>query len=277
MSTAVWTDKPDLRSHRADAALKGAARLWFLMALVGQWFFLYYLLAFYGPSTLTGNFQAWTRNRMLFKGYVAGDTTGNLAFAAHALLAAVIAFGGALQIVPQIRARALAFHRWNGRVFMVTALGLSLSGLYMVWIRGSNPSVVGRVSISLNAVLIVAFIVLAWRSARRRDLVVHRRWALRLYLVANAQWFMRVIVMAWVLINRAMGVKVVFGGPFIYFADFACYLLPLAVLELYLLAQDKGGPRERFAVAGLLVALTVLMTVGMFGFSMFMLRIMAKA
>ena len=269
--------RPSLGEGTASAVLRGAARYWFVTAVIGQWFFLYYLLAFYGPSTLTGNFQAWSRNRLLFKGYVAGDTAGNLAFAAHALLAAVIAFGGALQIVPQIRARALAFHRWNGRVFMVTALGLSVSGLYMVWIRGSNPSLVGRLSISLNAVLIVAFAVLAWRSARRRDLAVHRRWALRLYLVANAQWFMRVIVMAWVLVNRAMGVKVAFGGPFIYFADFACFLLPLAVLELYLLARDKGGPRGRLAVAGLLIVMTLLMTVGMFGFSMFSLRILAKA
>jgi uncharacterized membrane protein len=269
--------RPSLGEGTASAVLRGAARYWFVTAVIGQWFFLYYLLAFYGPSTLTGNFQAWSRNRLLFKGYVAGDTAGNLAFAAHALLAAVIAFGGALQLVPQIRARALAFHRWNGRVFMVTALGLSVSGLYMVWIRGSNPSMVGRLSISLNAVLIVAFAVLAWRSARRRDLAVHRRWALRLYLVANAQWFMRVIVMAWVLVNRAMGVKVAFGGPFIYFADFACFLLPLAVLELYLLARDKGGPRGRLAVAGLLIVMTLLMTVGMFGFSMFSLRILAKA
>ena len=262
---------------RADTALQGAARLWFVTAVIGQWFFLYYLLAFYGPSTLTGNFQAWTRNRLLFKGYVAGDTAGNLAFAAHALLAAVIAFGGALQLVPQIRARALAFHRWNGRVFMTTALALSVSGLYMVWVRGANPSVVGKISTSLNAALILAFVALAWRAARRRDMSVHRRWALRLYLVANAQWFMRVGFMAWVLVHRALGAKVAFGGPFLYFADFACYLLPLAVLELYLLAQDKGGPRGRIAVAGVLVVLTVLMTIGMFGFSMLSLRILAKA
>src|SRR6185295_18158611 len=144
---------------------------------------------------------------------------GNLAFAAHALLAAVIAFGGALQIVPQIRARALAFHRWNGRVFLVTAVGLSLSGLYMVWVRGANPSVVGKVSTSLNAVLILTFAAFAWRAALRRDVSVHRRWALRLYLVANAQWFIRVGVFAWFLLNRAVGVKAGLSGPFFYFAD----------------------------------------------------------
>jgi uncharacterized membrane protein len=275
VTSALWTRNADLDS-RADTALRRAARLWFVMAVIGQWAFLYYLVAFYGPSTLTGNFQLWSRNRFLFKGYVAGDTAGNLAFAAHALLAAVIALGGALQIVPQIRARALAFHRWNGRVFLVTAVGLSVSGLYMVWVRGATPSVVGRISTSLNAVLILAFAAVAWRAARRREMSVHRRWALRLYLVANAQWFIRVGVMAWVLVNRAVGVKAGFNGPFLYFADFACYLLPLAVLELYLRAQDKAGPGGRFAMAGGLVVLTALMAVGMFGFSTFMWRILAR-
>jgi len=164
----------------------------------------------------------------------------------------------------------------NGRVFLVTAVGLSLSGLYMVWVRGANPSIVGKVSTSLNALLILVFAALAWRAALRRDVSVHRRWALRLYLVANAQWFIRVGVFAWFLLNRAVGVKAGFSGPFFYFADFACYLLPLAVLELYLYAQHKAGPGGRFAMAGGLVVLTALMAVGMFGFSMFSLRILAK-
>ena len=277
MTTAIWAHKADLDSM-ADIALARAARLWFLMAVIGQWFFLYYLVAFYGSSTLTGNFQAWSRNRFLFKGYVAGDTAGNLAFAAHALLAAVIALGGALQIVPQIRARALAFHRWNGRVFLVTAVGLSLSGLYMVWVRGANPNFVGKVSTTLNAVLILVFAALAWRAARRRDLTVHRQWALRLYLVANAQWFIRVGVFAWVILNRGpVGMNKTFDGPFNYFADFACYLLPLAVLELYLRAKDGAGPGARFAMAGGLLVLTVLMSVGMFGFSMFTWRHLLSA
>lgn len=39
----------------------------------------------------------------------------------------------------------------------------------------------------------------------------------------------------------------------------------LAVLELYLRAKESAGPSGRFAMAGGLVALTVLMGVGIFG------------
>ena len=127
MTTAALTGGRRAKAA-ADRALDAAARFWLLMAVIGQWIFLYYITAFYGVSTLAGNFPAWRKNHALIKGYVPGDTAGNLAFAAHALLAGVIAFGGAVQLIPQIRARAPAVHRWNGRLFAVTALELWVAG-----------------------------------------------------------------------------------------------------------------------------------------------------
>jgi uncharacterized membrane protein len=276
MSTAVMTNRWQL-SFVADTALKTAAGFWFVVAVIGQWAFLYYIVAFYGTSTFTGNFQAWTKNKFLNMSYVPGDTTGNLAFAAHALLAAVIAFGGAIQLIPQIRARAISFHRWNGRVFFVTALGLSVSGLYMEWVRGDRFNMVGAVAISINAVLIILFCVMAWRSAMAHEISTHRRWALRAYLVANAQWFTRVGVFAWIIVNRGpVGIGDNFDGPFIYFWDFGCYLVPLAVLELYLRAKESPGPRPRLAMASGLIVLTLLMGVGVFGFTGVSLKLLAR-
>jgi len=269
MSTAVLTNELRLNSI-ADTALEAAAGFWFLVAVIGQWAFLYYIVAFYGASTVTGNFQAWTKNIFLLKGYVAGDTAGNLAFAAHVLLAAIIALGGAIQLIPQIRTRAISIHRWNGRLFLLTALGGSVSGLYMEWVRGARINLVSAIGVSLNAVLIILFAGLAWRSALRRDISTHRLWALRTYLVANGQWFIRVGFMAWILSRRLVGIGGSFDGPFFLLWGFGSYLLPLAVLELYLLAKESAGPRGRFAMAGGLIALTILMGVGIFGFSTFM-------
>ncbi len=269
MSTAVMTNRFELNSV-ADTVLKTAAGFWFVVAVIGQWAFLYYLVTFYGPSTLTGNFQAWTRNTFLRMSYVRGDTAGNLAFAAHALLASVIAFGGAIQLIPQIRARAISVHRWNGRVFFATTLGLSVSGLYMEWVRGDRENTTSGLAISLNAVLIILFIALAWRSARTHEISAHRRWALRTYLVANAQWFTRVGFLAWMIIRGLLGGAESLDGPFGSFLNFGCYLVPLAVLELYLHATENAGPHGRFAMAGGLVVLTVLMGVGIFGIATFM-------
>lgn len=258
MSTAALTT--DLRLPSAGStALRAAAGLWFVVAVIGQWAFVYYIVAFYGPSTLTGNFQAWSRNKLLFKGYVPGDTAGNLFFAAHVLLAAVVTLGGTLQLVPQIRARALAFHRWNGRLFLLTAMVTALAGLYMTLLGGRRgKSLDGTVASTLNALLIFVFAALAWRSARARDVAAHRRWALRAYLVANGVWFIRVGFMAWALVSHGRGIS-----SFFRVWDFGCYLVPLAVLELYLRARDRGGAGGRFAMAGGLIALTGLMGLGM--------------
>lgn len=268
MSATALTQRLE-SSSVADSALKAAAGLWFLVAVIGQWAFLYYIVAFYGRTTLTGNFKAWTRNTYLRMSYVPGDTAGNLAFAAHALLASVIAFGGAIQLIPQIRTRAISIHRWFGRVFMVTALGLSVSGLYMEWVRGDRGGMIDALAISLNAVLIILFVTLAWRSAFRREISTHRRWALRTYLVANAQWFTRVGFMAWIIVSRKLlGISEGFDASFFLIWGFGCYLLPLAVLELYLRAKEYAGSLGQFAMAGGLVVLAVLMGIGMFGFQM---------
>jgi uncharacterized membrane protein len=259
---------PQARDARsiADAALGAAAGLWFTVALIGQWAFVYYIANFYGPSTFSGNLHAWSRNTNLVKGYVAGDTAGNLFFAAHALLAAVIAFGGALQLVPAIRRRAIVVHRWNGRLFMLVALGVAFSGLYLIWVRGSSPTFLGALATSLNGVLIIACVALAWRAALTHDVTAHRRWALRAYLVANGQWLFRVGVFAVALLDRKL------VEPFFVLWGFGCTLAPLAVLEVYLRIQDRGGPGRRLAMAGGLIVLSGLTALGIVGVYMAMWR-----
>jgi hypothetical protein len=238
--------------------------------MLGQWAFFYYIAAFYGSSTFTGNFEIWNRLEALGRTpYVAGDTGGNIAYAAHALGAGIIAFGGALQLIPFIRNRFPTFHRWNGRLFLLTVTGLSLSGFYLVWIRGTSPSTLDALSTTLNGVLILAFAGLALRSAMARDISVHQRWAMRLYLVSNAQWFLRVGVFSYLVVNRAVGYDVSFSDPFFDFWRWGCFLAPIAVLQLYFLAKDRGGALTRTAMSGGLIALTLLMGVGIFAFAMF--------
>jgi hypothetical protein len=274
MTSAVWTSRIAPKSL-ADGALKGAAGLWFATFAVGQAAFLYYILAFYGASILTGHFEVWAKNPDLIKGYVAGDIAGNLFFAAHVTLAAIVTFGGVLQLVPQIRVKAPAFHRWNGRVFLTTAAAASLAGFYMIWVRGSYLNLVGAAASSLNVVLVIAFGILAWRAVLAREITEHRRWALRIFLAANGVWFTRVAVFGWMTLNhRPVGMTDNMDGPVNYVIDFGCYLLPLAMLELYLRAKAGAGSTGRIATAGTLVALTAFMGVGIFGFGMFSARML---
>ena len=271
MTAAVLNAAPtDLRAL-AEKALSRAAAAWLATALVGQWAFFAYIAAFYGPSTASGDFEAW--NRIAAMGgrppYVPGDTAGNLAYAAHALGAGVIAFGGALQLIPQVRARWPRFHRWNGRVFLTTVVALSLSGFYLIWGRDRTPPLFGALSITLNGVLILAFAGLALRAVLSRDLAAHRRWAMRLYLVSNAQWFFRVGAIPLFAISAAFGAKMGLDHPVMLAWAPGCYLLPLAVLEIYLRAKAHGGTAGRFMAAGVVGASTLVMGLGALAFSAF--------
>jgi hypothetical protein len=262
MTTAAITPAPTLKPI-ADRALRAAAGLWLSTAVIGQAVFLFYIMRFYGPSTLTGNFQAWGLNKMLIKGFVPGDTAGNLAFGAHVLMAAVIVFGGTLQLVPQVRTTAPSVHRWNGRAFLVTAMGASLAGLYMTWVR-HTADLAGSIAISLDALLILGFGALSWRKALQRDFAGHRRWAMRTFMVANAVWFMRLGFASFGMIAKALGGESLLD-PFFVFWGFGSYLVPLAVLELYLRVNARSDPAGRLAMAGGLVGLTALMSLGIVG------------
>ncbi|SEN29164.1 Predicted membrane protein [Duganella sp. CF517] len=263
MTSALSIDSAPSRRRTAEAraalALSAAARFWFVATVVGQLVFAAYIVLLYGGAAAGGDWNGW--NKVMSHGFVRADLAGNIVTAAHLLLAAVIMVGGTLQLIPQLRARAPSFHRWNGRVYLAGAVVAALSGLYMLWFRGAVGDTVQHLGTSLNAVLVVACAAMTVRRALARDFSAHRRWALRLFLCVSGVWFFRVGLMFWLAVNGGpAGFDIdTFTGPFLSFLSFAQYLLPLAVLELYLRC---GGVAARCATALLLAVLTVAMALG---------------
>jgi tetratricopeptide (TPR) repeat protein len=105
-----------------------------------------------------------------------------------------------------------------------------------------------------------------------RDFKAHRRWALRLFLVVSGVWFFRVGLMFWLFVNKGpVGFDpATFQGPFITFLSVAQYLVPLAVLEIYLRTQDRGGTLSGFATGAGLFVLTLGMCLGIVAATMSM-------
>jgi tetratricopeptide (TPR) repeat protein len=264
MSTAVLTNSLPRRSQLdsvANTALKAAARFWFVVTVAGQLVFAFAVASFYGLTALRGDYHGWKFTH----GYVPGVTRGNWAVVMHLASAALIMLAGAVQLVPQVRSRFPVFHRWNGRIYMLTALTLSLAGLYMTWIRGSVGDLPQHLGSTLNAILMWLFAAIALRYALARDFKTHRRWALRLFLVVSGSWFYRIGFFLVLALNKGpFGFDpTTFTGPFPTFMSFAQYLFPLAVLEIYFLAQDRPGALRRMATAGLLFVLTLVMAAGL--------------
>jgi uncharacterized membrane protein len=265
MSTAVMTNRLELGSV-ADTTLKAAARFWFVATVVGQLIFAFTVASFYALTALRGDYHKWN----FTNGYVPGFSMGNTAVVLHVASAAIIMLAGAVQLVPQVRNRFPAFHRWNGRIYMLTAVTLSVAGLYMTWFRGSVGDLSVHLGSTLNAVLIWLCGGMALRYALARDFKTHRRWALRFFLVVSASWFFRIgFSLSFLIFEGPIGFDpTTFRGPFLTFMSFAQYLIPLAVLEIYLRAQDRPGALRRMATAGMLFVLTLAMGAGLFAVAM---------
>lgn len=252
---------------RADKFLNASVTIWFSCAVVGQFIFAYYIAAFYGGHAVNLDFESW--NAPLTHGYVVGQNIGNFTLIVHLLFAFIITVGGPVQFVPYFRRRFPVFHRVNGRIYLLTAFIMSITGLYL-GLSGrevaGDPSQQGL--LVLGAFLILIFSFLALRTAMARNFRAHRRWALRLFLIANGVWFFRIGLFLWLFINggRPVGFDMeTFQGPFLTVLGFTTYLggLPLIMLEFYFYAQRKHTKEvNKWIVASLLFAMTIAMIIG---------------
>ncbi len=261
-ATVGHAGKASPSPRRASRALAIAATSWFAVAVSGQLIFLLYIVSYYGRSAARGDFAAW--NKVLAGGYIPGDTANNAALIGHILIAAFITLAGPVQLIPAVRARFPVFHRWTGRLYLVTAVLASIAGLFLVWARNPSGSTLQHVAISINAILIL---VAAWctvRHAMAHQPAAHRRWALRLFLLVSGSWFFRVGLMFWIGVNGGpVGFDPrTFTGPALEAISFLQYLLPLAVLELYFRAQAASGMAQRLAAAGTIHVMTAAMALG---------------
>lgn len=222
----------------AQRLLTRSGQVWFITAAAGQLMFIYYILVAYVPKTLAGQFERWDEVGLI-KGYEAGDGFGNLMFITHVLLAAVMTLAGLMQLTAPLRNWAPRIHRMSGRVFLVLAVYLALGGLWMVWGRGTRLNDFGAIASTLNTVLILVFAALTVHFAMKRDIARHRPWAMRLFMVANGVWFMRLFYGAWLMSVGPVGITRQMNGWFDIFVSIGVMVIPLTGLELYLRAQKS--------------------------------------
>jgi hypothetical protein len=252
----------------AQSALQTSAVLWFIPAALGQWAFAYHVAKEYFATALKGNVGAW--NERLFVGLVEGDLAGNIALIVHLIIAFVVTIGGTLQLIPQIRRAAPAFHRWNGRLYILMAFVTSIAALYMVATRDTFGPDSLEIAVSINALLIMLFGALTLRYGVARQIDVHQRWALRTFMVMSGVWFMRIMYACLAIVTggNIPGATADMSGPTNLVVNFASYLLPLAVLELYFLAKRSPTTATKLATATIVLLCAVGTGVGAFGTSM---------
>ncbi len=261
-----WWRSPAL----ATRVLDGSAKFWFSTVLVGQAIFSFYIVMFYYTATVRQDIERF--NQVMPAGYIEGDIWGNIAVIAHVLFAAIITISGLIQLIPLIRRKVPAIHRWNGRLYISTAMVMSLSGVFMVITRYEQVAgdMFGHVAIMVNGGIIMLCAVMAFKYARARKIAQHRIWALRLFLAVSGVWMFRVGLMAWLSVHgKPVGFDPVsFSGPFLNVLYFSVYILPLLFLEVYFRSQSSASVRNKLLAACMVMLLTFVVMGGVFGATM---------
>lgn len=251
-------------------ATKQLLMIWGGLVFIGQWFFAAYIFAQFVLPWFDGSISPRTFSHMI-KGYVKGDNTGNAVMLVHLLPVFILSGFGVLQLVPQLRRRWPRFHLWNGRLFLVIGLLGAISGLWLTWGRNARLSDVGALGITLNGLLIPIAVALAWYYARQQNFSLHMRWALHAFILINAVWTFRLMLMGWFLINQGPnGNNASLDGPADITFSYLCYLLPMAVIELYCWAKKSTSAVKAGLLNTSLIFMLMITAVGVSGAAMLM-------
>jgi len=115
---------------------------------------------------------------------------------AHPWLYIHIAFGapalliGFVQLLPQLRARWRALHRWLGRTYIVCCLVSGVAGLFIA--TGTMAGPVATAGFAGAAIVSLICAAQAWRMALARRFDDHREWVIRSYSVIFAAVTLRI-------------------------------------------------------------------------------------
>ncbi|NRB50536.1 MAG: DUF2306 domain-containing protein [Saprospiraceae bacterium] len=267
-SNLQMEQKVEVKAPKFAKRLHQSSRALFAIAITGQMMFVYYIVAFYGGIAVSGQYEKV--NEQLGHGIMEGDPIGNAMLAIHIFLAAVITFGGPLQFSTALRNRFPKFHRWNGRIYYVTAFIVSFAGLYMNATRGAHGGFINSMGNFLNASLIMGFSVMAWRTAMQRKFMAHKKWALRAFLMVSGVWFFRIGYGLWLLLTGFSGIGVTSNltGPFDRFLSYGHSLVPLLILELYFFAKAHPSFQVKKWTAAFLTLLCLFLVGGIAVISM---------
>ncbi|MCC2617722.1 DUF2306 domain-containing protein [Aestuariibacter halophilus] len=244
--------------QNAKTALDISVKSWFAIALVGQWAFALYVFFIYA---LTLAFGVDITDISPASGVRETEGFDRVVFFSHIVPSVYLSLFGLFQLVPAIRNRFRGFHRWNGRLFLVLGLCGALTGLYLQWIKGLNFSQ----GVTVNGLLILLAVAATWYYAVNRRFDLHMRWAVHTFILVNGVWSFRLYLMGWYLVNQGPnGNTPNVNGPMDVFLSFACYLIPMAIAELYFWVKRQRHNHKVWAATTVMTIGALITLIGVF-------------
>jgi uncharacterized membrane protein len=155
-------------------------------------------------------------------------------FVAHTVAAAIALLVGVWQFMP--RTRRTAWHRIEGRVYVLACLIGSVAGFTIAFHTTAGPW--AAAGFAILAVLWFGATLTGYLNARRGNFVLHRRWMIRSYALTSAAITLRLITG----IGGVLGIT--FYDAYV-FAAWASWIINLALVETWLAYRDR--PRRQVA------------------------------
>lgn len=174
-----------------------------------------------------------------------GDWRPNLGIFLHMLSGAAITVLAPLQLVPAVRRRWPGVHRASGYALAALALLTALGGLLFIALRGTIGGPPMDLAFAAYGALLLLAACEAPRHARHRDWARHRRWALRLAVLALGSWLYRLHYALWYAATGGLASEPDFSGAFDQVALWAFFLPYLLALEGWLRREGRRGGLAR--------------------------------
>ncbi len=165
--------------------------------------------------------------------YTSGGLVPNLAIFGHMLAGAVITLLAPLQLVGAIRTRYPALHRTAGYIIFTCAMLSATGGLIYIALRGTIGGTPMDLAFAAYGLCVIVAAFEAVRHARAGRLDRHRRWALRLFVLAIGSWLYRVHYTLWHIATGGLWTRPDFGGAFDLVTMFAFFVPYLIGLEIW--------------------------------------------
>jgi hypothetical protein len=226
-----------------------------------------YILAFYAAALFEGNLERW--NNILPGLYQAGSRVSTGSIGLHFATGGIFLMLGSIQLIESVRLRWPAFHRWVGRVYVLSCLLAAMGGLTFIVVKGTIGGTVMDIGLGLYGVLMLLAAVQTYRHARTRQIEQHRAWALRLYALAIGSWLYWMDYGFWIMLTDAYGHGDNFTGPFDQTMAFFFYIPNLLVAEVFTRSRRfRLSPILNVATTLLLLfIITFLVVVGTYYFT----------
>ncbi|WP_260320158.1 MULTISPECIES: DUF2306 domain-containing protein [Peribacillus] len=142
----------------------------------------------------------------------------------HIMLAIISLLTGPLGIIKSIRVKFLKFHRWNGRIYVLSIALNYIPGLYVSFFAtGGWVSTVGF--LILNTLWITTTL-LGYSYIKKRQVLAHSKWMVRSFFLSFANMIIYIIV---AISHNALS----FSYDTSYtIAVWLCWMLNLSLAEL---------------------------------------------